>query len=695
LRKIIFPIFLFFSITNSFGQQDSSETILIYPEGQKLYTAQMHLHGYSNHNGSGKPGSLQWHSKFADSTNTDIIWWSEHRPVYEQDFLYEFKFTNGIYDSINNVIVGLSGNEVNPIKWIGNSDAGIIQVDMTSDTLNLNFSDVDSTSTLIYCSFVPRGTKGKLKGLKRFVRPLVSKPMVSFDLSIADNFDVSNSKIYVEYFLSYHLYDQPKQQKLIYNFTTDSLLNHYEQLDSSELIINHQVLIGNNEIILDIENDAQMLKDGKDNVIQDMQIKLKTKNNKKVEVKFSHFQLSSIIQEDSLNYLKISNYLTEYKNRYKIQQILGTEITMNFDETTHFNAFLPDSSSQVSMWKDELELNNVEVVVPQIHSAGGVVSLNHPFGTNFEIDYETQEFRTDTMAQYLLNISAFGCDIIEVGYLQRGGVDINHHLKLWDILTANQLYLYGNGVSDLHGGDWIQNNVNFVTYLWADDSSATNLIKSIKKGKFYFGDERIFKDKFFFSVGTATMGDRVIAESIEAPVHIKIDNIPANAIFKLTQGLIQPGLIVEYLYNDSIIDWQNPPCLNISQPNFVRLSMFIDSEPVFYSNPIVFTGIVSNPTSSLCIVNSAKETVIDLATYKLFPIPSYGELNIELELPENRIYKISILDSSGKLIEYLGIYKFRSGKSVKSFPTLLLASDNYFLLLESKKHNKTISFSTN
>jgi hypothetical protein len=346
------------------------------------------------------------------------------------------------------------------------------------------------------------------------------------------------------------------------------------------------------------------------------------------------------------------------------------------------------------MYVDVPELDFPEIAVPEIHAAGGVVSFNHPFGAGFGVNEETHSYRTDTMALYLLNNQSFNCDLIEVGYLQRGGVDIDHHLKLWDILTANKLYLYGNGVSDMHGGDWVTNSVNFVTYLWAKDSSATSLIETLKKGRFYFGDERIYKGRFYFMVGNAKMGDRTKAKSLQAPLKINIENIPENAYFKLTQGLIQPGLIVNYLYNDSIIDWRSPICLDISQPNFVRLSMYIGETPVFFSNPIVFNGLDKNAPQGHCSVDFfPKSAEVDNVDYDLYPSLVRNDLNITINTTDNVDYKISVLDNVGKYIKYLGEFKFRVGKNFKSFSNMHFAQGNYLLLLESQKTRKTLPFS--
>ena len=686
--KQIITILFVLELFNAYAQDTTS----IYPVNKKLYTAQMHIHGLSNHNASTKPGSLQWHSRFADSTGADIIWWTEHRDIYKQNVAYKFNFTNGIFDSINNDIIGLAGDQTDPIKWEGDKNGGVLQMSVTTDTLNIKFTDIDDSDTLIYASFIPTGTKGTLKSFREFIRPLLSQPIATFELTKDGILDADHNKLTFEVILSFHYYDDQIQQKLIYNFVDEPATFSYDLIDSSNLVINYPVHAGSNDIQLDIETDAMLLKDGGDNSMQNIIITLMTKNNDSLFTKFSNFKMRSLHPQNLYSYTRALDYLNNYKSRYKLQEIMGTEISSYGDAATHINGFLPDSADQSVMYVDSNGYNTSDQFISGVHQRGGITSLNHPFGTSFTVDFDTQEYRTDTMSQFLLNNDAFGADIIEVGYLKRGDVDLFNHLRMWDILTANRLYLYGNGVGDMHGGDWFGINQNWVSHIWATDSSATSLIETLKQGRFFFGDLRLFKDKFYFCVGGACMGDRTVPDYAEAPLVINIDNAPANALFKLTQGLIQPGLVVTYLYKDSVVDLQNLPCLNISQPNFIRIGMYVGNVPYFISNPIVFHDSTSNPDASLCTTNIAQEKYEDLVNYKLYPSPSSRDINLTFNLTENRNVKISILDNAGKYIRFLGKYEFKTGANSKTFPNLKLSSGNYLLLLEYENYNKTLPF---
>ena len=62
------------------------------------------------------------------------------------------------------------------------------------------------------------------------------------------------------------------------------------------------------------------------------------------------------------------------------------------------------------------------------------------------------------------NPAALGADLLEVGYKQRAGVDLSHHLALWDIMSRNAVLLTGNGVSDDHNGNnWYGIGNNWIT----------------------------------------------------------------------------------------------------------------------------------------------------------------------------------------------------------------------------------------
>jgi hypothetical protein len=57
-----------------------------------------------------------------------------------------------------------------------------------------------------------------------------------------------------------------------------------------------------------------------------------------------------------------------------------------------------------------------------------------------------------------------GADLLEVGYTKRQGVDLAHHVALWDVLSRNAVFLTGVGASDDHFGvNWLGIDNNWFT----------------------------------------------------------------------------------------------------------------------------------------------------------------------------------------------------------------------------------------
>src|SRR4030095_14878576 len=105
-----------------------------YYVGRNPYVTQLHIHGWSNHNGAAKPGSLQYHNWQSDSVGVDVIWWSEHDPIYTQDTMW-FPLDSAVVDSatlnINLPVAGLAY----PSLWECMSKQGATSAILTGDTL--------------------------------------------------------------------------------------------------------------------------------------------------------------------------------------------------------------------------------------------------------------------------------------------------------------------------------------------------------------------------------------------------------------------------------------------------------------------------------------------------------------------------------------------------------------------------------
>jgi hypothetical protein len=129
--------------------------------------------------------------------------------------------------------------------------------------------------------------------------------------------------------------------------------------------------------------------------------------------------------------------------------------------------------------------------IPDIHQSGGLASWNHPFGYSWSKTLMSQAEQNTLLRQVasqLLPASLYGADIIEVGYPRRAGVDLAHHVALWDILSRNAVFVTGNGASDDHWGtDWAGLTWNWYTTTWAASKTQSDLLAALAAGRVYCG----------------------------------------------------------------------------------------------------------------------------------------------------------------------------------------------------------------
>lgn len=177
--------------------------------------------------------------------------------------------------------------------------------------------------------------------------------------------------------------------------------------------------------------------------------------------------------------------------------------------------------------------------VAMIHAAGGVASLNHMFGTgNDLVSEDQQERRRRALAAKLIDNAAFGVDILEVGYRQRGGADLTRHLAVWDACSRNGIFLTGNGVSDDHSGQgWRTSIRNFFTYAWAPDTQESTLLAALRAGRCYFGDIQRYAGSLDLLVdGVYPMGSVSIAGLASRTIRIIATKIPSGGWVSVVTG---------------------------------------------------------------------------------------------------------------------------------------------------------------
>jgi hypothetical protein len=198
-------------------------------------------------------------------------------------------------------------------------------------------------------------------------------------------------------------------------------------------------------------------------------------------------------------------------------------------------------------------------MVPGAHSAGGLVSYNHPFGYSGLPAYPqaTQDQMLTTTAGALLANNVLGCDLLEVGYNLREGVDLGHHLSLWNVLSRNAVFLTGNGTSDDHfGTGWAGLTNNWVTSAWAASTGTADLVAALAAGQAWCGSLSEFGAGASLNLavdGTCPMGSASLSSLAERQLTVTATGIPAGGSLMVLQGAVDYAGTADLADNTKVI----------------------------------------------------------------------------------------------------------------------------------------------
>lgn len=186
-----------------------------------------------------------------------------------------------------------------------------------------------------------------------------------------------------------------------------------------------------------------------------------------------------------------------------------------------------------------------DTVVPHIHAVGGLASYNHPFGPSFYRPPFSQAKQDEMLRQVARQLlpsgsrpALLGADLLEVGYEQRQGCDLAHHVALWDIMSRNAIFLTGNGTSDDHWGqNWFGEVNNWITSAWAASTSQASLLAALAAGRAWCGSLSGFRGSLDLLVdGTCPMGSVSISTASARKLAITATSVPAGGSVQLLQG---------------------------------------------------------------------------------------------------------------------------------------------------------------
>lgn len=233
--------------------------------------------------------------------------------------------------------------------------------------------------------------------------------------------------------------------------------------------------------------------------------------------------------------------------RYRsVVQQQGLEVSLALPHVNWFSksVSIPDYGS--TSGRSEFAAYLAQNLIPKVHASGGLISYNHPFGYSDipELSQSQQDAMLVQTAKGLLPASgtpaALGADLLEVGYALRQGMDLAHHVALWDIMSRNALFFTGNGTNDDHfGQDWLGPRNNWFSSVWARSTSIADLLAALAAGRAWCASLSGYRGSLDLLVdGSVPMGSVSVSKVTSRKLVASATAIPSQGRLQILQGRV-------------------------------------------------------------------------------------------------------------------------------------------------------------
>jgi PKD repeat protein len=234
-----------------------------------------------------------------------------------------------------------------------------------------------------------------------------------------------------------------------------------------------------------------------------------------------------------------------YQTRFPgVTQQQALELSMLKQHVNWFGGTLAMPPPGPTPWKRNTSSTAILAATQRIHDAGGLASYNHPFGSEgsgTSADSQSaQDAARRSLATELIGTRAYGCDVLEVGFPVKGGVEIGGYLGLWDALSRNGVFLTGTGVSDDHTGqNWLTIASNFFTWAWADSTDRGSLTAALAAGRVFWGNPAVFRGQLDLLVdGAVPMGAVSVDPASSRTLQVLATDLPPGATVEVVRGRV-------------------------------------------------------------------------------------------------------------------------------------------------------------
>ena len=545
------------------------------PVTNDWYSAQLHLHGWSNHNGATQPGALQYHSLWADNAGLDVIWWSEHNPTFYQvvDTTVDLSQATlpagslnvqiplppgtpswAVYNYVTELRSSLTGN--------GQATASLANAQVRMQMDSASDSGFD---TFRYQMLTTGGLR--VQGLK-FTRPLVSQAQLSFDSSLCG---ASGPDAYAEVRvgLSWHNYGAAAAQELVYRLVP---AGGQSSIVNSSTRVTVTIPLSTTHVQVPLSTHASLLQDGDDNAIQEIYLKVGARNSATSCLQIGNFRIHSLQPLPAQLVQEHKRVAQRNQAAYGVNEFTSWE---QFAGLRHLNPYLP-SNAPLMPGASDIQVENF---VPLVHAVNGLVALNHPFGagSGAVLPPADQEARVQSLLDTLIPVNAWGLDMIEI-YKARAQVDMTYHLRLWDLLAVNNIPLCAVSASDAHGGPFFDSHY-MVTWIEAASMGQDDLLEGLRRCRVFFGDLSRFDGVLDLRLGSIPMGGTYPSHPGTAPLQITLNPLPPGAQVKLVQYRWIPARDLSYIVDHQVVDPTQPVMVDVSEPSILRVEVWSSGQP--------------------------------------------------------------------------------------------------------------------
>jgi FlgD Ig-like domain len=604
-----------------------------YP-AEAIHSAALHMHGSM----SEQFGSWEWHLWNADHAGVDVVWWTDH----------DWRLTNWRHQTqydFESMWWWAAGNRwVEPDDAFAGADRFWVPEIYPSTFLFTSISDTlayeGNRSMRLEATGTPGSPDfegeyyGQVSEELHNMNSLAKRVRLQFAV-FPENLDPAETKFVVRAELS----DHPEGTHILRYVLGDM---EGEGAHSMPLAFTpgtwntYEVDITADAIANFTTGGADSVR-AEDNVLGLVSIGLETQNGADAVVFFDDYH---IVVDQSLQGPALLDRGREagayYKTVYpSVDSYFGTEIS-RWKAQPHLNGYTPNGT--MVDYTGYGYADTLYYAIDQIHDQGGAVSLNHFMGTFYVArDSLSQESWLSFSKTQLLLTRALGVDMLETGYRSRGGMELRHHLSLWDTALANGIWVTGTGVTDSHGrgqhqldgwgpSEWGTPFLNnFVTWFFTETFDETGFLRAMKSGRAVFGDPYRWNGSMDMATADGfRMGQVVWTDRDSHDLSIEITDVPPGARIHLKQGEVRDnqgtsypnvnwlrdeeltGSVVGGVFTDTVT-------LDTTVPSFARLELrnSADDEMAF-SNPVAFVRQI--PTHGI----PPEKTAMRLGEVRLF-----------------------------------------------------------------------------